>query len=595
MHDQAPERAGRTSRCCKAGRPMLVVRARTDGIFTVPQAAGRAGPLLQPGRALGYVIGKARRWCALSWRRTHRPRARSSPTASGAPRGPSRPVLRGRWCARSRPARRRCRARRWGPGGRRDRHRPARSEGRPGVAALSFSSTCELPGGGRSTGFGQRVFVRFDHRTGSRWPSNLAPDASACCSCELQCQGRDLESAAEQRPAGRTPSAPSQPGGMTGRDDLLGAVAKRGDPPAAQSGTTAGADRDRAARHEAALRVAAGRRAGWRARADCARGCCRDGFAAALVGESFRADARSRQRGRSACATITRSSMGGAAMLQRHARRDGDRRGQDHHRRSAGRPRRAGRLSGACHHRQRLSRRARRRATGAALRRARPAASAWSCMACRRTSGAPPMPRRSPTARNKELVFDYLRDRMALAAARSRAAPAARQAARRPGARRPAGAARAHFAIVDEADSVLIDEARTPLILSRRRAGGGDGASRSRRWTLARRLDRTSDYDARSRRPQRRADAGRARTALAALADGLRRAVDVAAGPRGAGEQALTALHPVPSRRALHRRRRQGADRRRIHRPRHARPRLGTRPAPDDRGQGGLRAHRSGA
>ncbi len=47
--------------------------------------------------------------------------------------------------------------------------------------------------------------------------------------------------------------------------------------------------------------------------------------------------------------------------------------------------------------------------------------------------------------------------------------------------------------------------------------------------------------------------------------------------------------------RALRRARRQGADRRRVHRPRDGRPLLGARPAPDDRGQGGLRAHRRSA
>ena len=68
---------------------------------------------------------------------------------------------------------------------------------------------------------------------------------------------------------------------------------------------------------------------------------------------------------------------------------------------------------------------------------------------------------------NKELVFDYLRDRLALGSRRTRAhllvdglvdkmAHPARSLLLRG----------LHFAIVDEADSVLIDEARTPLILS---------------------------------------------------------------------------------------------------------------------------------
>ncbi|MCC6717079.1 MAG: hypothetical protein IT555_04280 [Acetobacteraceae bacterium] len=71
---------------------------------------------------------------------------------------------------------------------------------------------------------------------------------------------------------------------------------------------------------------------------------------------------------------------------------------------------------------------------------------------------------------NKDLVFDYLRDRMALGARRARG--------RRlvdglmGGQPAPLLLRGLHVAIVDEADSVLIDEARTPLILS-----GGDGAA----------------------------------------------------------------------------------------------------------------------
>src|SRR5207247_8921921 len=67
---------------------------------------------------------------------------------------------------------------------------------------------------------------------------------------------------------------------------------------------------------------------------------------------------------------------------------------------------------------------------------------------------------------NKEIVFDYLKDRLEMG--------------RRPGpieerlGRLSSGAARFEglrlrglcFGIVDEADSVLIDEARTPLIIS---------------------------------------------------------------------------------------------------------------------------------
>jgi preprotein translocase subunit SecA len=69
---------------------------------------------------------------------------------------------------------------------------------------------------------------------------------------------------------------------------------------------------------------------------------------------------------------------------------------------------------------------------------------------------------------NKELVFDYLRDRLALGARRGRARLLVDELFKT----RLAGQSQRlllrglHFAIVDEADSVLIDEARTPLILS---------------------------------------------------------------------------------------------------------------------------------
>jgi len=67
---------------------------------------------------------------------------------------------------------------------------------------------------------------------------------------------------------------------------------------------------------------------------------------------------------------------------------------------------------------------------------------------------------------NKDVAFDYMRDRLTMGRLRSDL---------RHKMARLAGSARAeglllrglHFAIVDEADSVLIDEARTPLILSR--------------------------------------------------------------------------------------------------------------------------------
>ena len=86
---------------------------------------------------------------------------------------------------------------------------------------------------------------------------------------------------------------------------------------------------------------------------------------------------------------------------------------------------------------------------------------------------------------NKELTFDYLRDRTALG---DRASPLHRAAAAAAGhgtASTPDTVLRGlSFAIVDEADSVFIDEARTPLILSTRVGGGARAAIVA--WALAR-------------------------------------------------------------------------------------------------------------
>ena len=63
---------------------------------------------------------------------------------------------------------------------------------------------------------------------------------------------------------------------------------------------------------------------------------------------------------------------------------------------------------------------------------------------------------------NKELVFDYLRDRIALQQSAGRVGYSQKE--------KPLLMLRGlHFAIIDEADSVLIDEARTPLIISAER------------------------------------------------------------------------------------------------------------------------------
>jgi preprotein translocase subunit SecA len=105
-------------------------------------------------------------------------------------------------------------------------------------------------------------------------------------------------------------------------------------------------------------------------------------------------------------------------------------------------------------------------------------------LSCGLVTEAVPLPLRAAEYRrditvctNKDVPFDYMRDRLAMGRARSNLR---RKAARIAGgdiassngtkfAGPPGGGTLLrglHFAIVDEADSVLIDEARTPLILS---------------------------------------------------------------------------------------------------------------------------------
>ena len=95
---------------------------------------------------------------------------------------------------------------------------------------------------------------------------------------------------------------------------------------------------------------------------------------------------------------------------------------------------------------------------------------------------------------NKELTFDYLRDRIALGRDESRIQLAIERLA---GGKTKAGQLHLRglfYAIVDEADSVLIDEARTPLVIS----GAGDSAPEREMYDtaldVARRLEAGSDF-----------------------------------------------------------------------------------------------------
>lgn len=145
-------------------------------------------------------------------------------------------------------------------------------------------------------------------------------------------------------------------------------------------------------------------------------------------------------------------------------------------------------------------------------------------------------------ATNKELVFDYLRDRLTLA---DRPDPIMVQAESLSGQGSRAGRLLMrglHFAIVDEADSVLIDEARTPLIIS------GSSGVREEQEFLEQALDlaggfvRDRDFELdEARRHVLLTPVGRSRIEdaarrLGALWSGLVRR-------EGVVHQALTALH----------------------------------------------------
>jgi preprotein translocase subunit SecA len=93
---------------------------------------------------------------------------------------------------------------------------------------------------------------------------------------------------------------------------------------------------------------------------------------------------------------------------------------------------------------------------------------------------------------NKELTFDYLKDRIALGATLQ-----THQKLRqlyRPGAQAVTLLRGLHVAIVDEADSVLIDEARTPLIISETLADDLDEQVYAQGIVIAKSLVAIEDY-----------------------------------------------------------------------------------------------------
>ena len=142
---------------------------------------------------------------------------------------------------------------------------------------------------------------------------------------------------------------------------------------------------------------------------------------------------------------------------------------------------------------------------------------------------------------NKEIAFDYLRDRIALGIRPSSIAIKLRRVQ---GKQQGEGIVMRglHFAIVDEADSVLVDEARTPLIISRETLPGQEQHWAETALDLVKQLQIDQDY--KILRAERRVELTRAgRDRLAGLGDELGGIWRSSVRREEAARQALTALN----------------------------------------------------
>ena len=138
---------------------------------------------------------------------------------------------------------------------------------------------------------------------------------------------------------------------------------------------------------------------------------------------------------------------------------------------------------------------------------------------------------------NNELVFDYLKDRLTLGRAVSRAGHAIGHV--RHGGSQPLLLRGLGLAVVDEADSVLVDEARTPLIISAE-VDQDDSDRCAMALALARGLDPRHYVLREAARHVSLTDRGRSRVAELAPEEGLWR---VARAREELVEQALSAIH----------------------------------------------------
>ena len=235
-------------------------------------------------------------------------------------------------------------------------------------------------------------------------------------------------------------------------------------------------------------------------------------------------------------------------------RGDGDRRGQDARRDLPDLPERARRPRRLHRHRQRLPR-APRRASGWA-RSTSTSASPSAASSPRWIRG-----RASPSTRaditygtNNEFGFDYLRDNM-----KSRADMQVQK--------------NLHYAIVDEVDSILIDEARTPLIIS------GNPEQSNRKYYVAdgvaRRLVKDKHFEVKEKEHTvvLTEEGIEEAQKLVGVADLLRRPAHGLAAPHRAGAARPQPLHDRQGVREAAGRGRRAGDRhrRRVHRPHDAR------------------------
>jgi preprotein translocase subunit SecA len=95
---------------------------------------------------------------------------------------------------------------------------------------------------------------------------------------------------------------------------------------------------------------------------------------------------------------------------------------------------------------------------------------------------------------NKELVFDYLKDRLVMGQTRSRTEFHVKQLAPSQRKSAPLLLRGLHYAIVDEADSVLIDEAKTPLIIAESHSDDVERHIYEESLSLARALQPAQDF-----------------------------------------------------------------------------------------------------